>query len=132
MQPVRVYAGYFALQAVAGTAFWVTLALSPTVREVMEMWPDEHAVTDSFLLADIVLGIVGSAVVAAGLWRGARWAGPGSLFVAGGLVYATLYLVFWVASTGEGAGLLALMVVPSTLSTWSATQSTRLAHQTMP
>lgn len=128
MLPRRVYAGYFALQAVAGTGFWIVLALSPTVREVMEMWPAEHAVTDSFLLADIALGIVGSAVVATGLWRGARWAGPWSLFVAGGLVYATLYLVAWVGATGEGAGLLALMVVPSTLSTWSAWQATRLGR----
>lgn len=122
----QVYAGYFALQAVAGIGFWAVVALSPTVREVFEMSDAEHGVTDSFLAADVAIGILGAAVAAWGLWRAARWAGPWAMFVAGGMVYATLYLVVWVGFTGDGAGLLALMVVPSTLSAWAALQSTRL------
>jgi hypothetical protein len=121
-----VYAGYFALQAVAGVGFWVVVATVPAVREVFEMWPKQHAVTDSFLFADLAIGIAGSAVAAAGLRSGKAWARALALFVAGGMVYATVYLVGWVAFTGVGAGLLALMVVPSTLSAWCAVQAWRL------
>ena len=113
---IRIYAGYFALQAVAGIGFWVLVATVPVVRRAFEMWPKQHAVTDSFLFADLVIGIAGSAAAAWGLWVRARWARPLALFVAGGMVYATVYLAGWVAFTGVGGGLLALMVVPSTLS----------------
>lgn len=124
--PRRVYAGYFALQAVAGVGFWLVVALSGPGREVFEMAQAQPAALDSFLFADIALGIVGSAVAAAALWRGTRWGAPWALFVAGGLVYATVYIVGWVAYTGDGSGLLALMLLPSTLSTWSAAQALRL------
>jgi hypothetical protein len=123
---VLVYAGYFALQAVAGVAFWVVVATVPVVRRAFEMWPKQHAVTDSFLFADVAIGIAGSAVAAWGLRAGAGWARALALFVAGGMVYATVYLAGWVAFTGVGSGLLALMVVPSTLSAWCAVQAWRL------
>jgi hypothetical protein len=127
-QPVRVYAGYFALQAVAGIAFWVLVATVGPIREVFEMSKDEHAVTDSFLFADIVIGIIGSAICAWGLWGGRRWAGASALFVAGGLVYSAIYLAGWVAFTGESGGLLALMIPPSSLSAWSSYQGWRLTR----
>ena len=126
--PIRVYAGYFALQAVAGVGFWGLVAMVGPVRHVFEMWPKQHAVTNSFLFADLVIGIAGAAVAAAGLWSSRRWAPPLALFVAGGMVYATIYLVGWVAFTGVGGGLLALMVVPSTLSVWAALQAWRLTR----
>ena len=127
-KPIRVYAGYFGLQAVAGVGFWIVVAAVAPVRHVFEMWPRQHAVTNSFLFADLVIGIGGSAVAGAGLWTERRWAAALSLFVAGGMVYATIYLVGWVAFTGVGSGLLALMVVPSTLSVWAALQAWRLSR----
>lgn len=122
----RVYAGYFALQAVGGIGFWVAVAAVPAVREVFEMSTRQHAVTDSYLFADIVIGIIGSAVAAAGIASKRPWGAAVALFVAGGMVYATIYLVGWVAFTGKGAGLLALMVVPSTLSAYVAASAWRL------
>jgi hypothetical protein len=122
----RVYAGYFALQAVGGIAFWVAVASVPSIRKVFEMSARQHAVTDSYLFADIAIGIIGSAVAAAGIASKRRWAAAVALFVAGGMVYATIYLVGWVAFTGKGAGLLALMVVPSTLSAFVAVSTYRL------
>jgi hypothetical protein len=128
----RVYGGYFLLQAVAGIGFWVAVAAVPAVRRVFEMSSRQHAVTDSYLFADIAIGIIGSAVAGAGLWRGARWGAAVALFVAGGMVYATIYLIGWVSFTGDGGGLLALMVVPSTLSAWCAAQSWRLHRPSTP
>lgn len=127
-QPVRAYAAYFALQAVAGVAFWVLVATLDPVRTVFEMSESQHAVTDSFLFADLIIGIAGSAVAATGLWHGRRWAGALALFVAGGMVYATVYLAGWVGFTGDGAGLLALMIPPSSLSAWCAVQGWRLTR----
>ncbi|WP_426573796.1 hypothetical protein [Aquihabitans sp. McL0605] len=122
----RVYAGYFALQAVAGIGFWVAVAAVPAIRKVFEMSTRQHAVTDSFLFADIAIGIIGSAVASAGIVSKRRWGSAVALFVAGGMVYATIYLVGWVAFTGKGAGLLGLMVVPSTLSVFVAVSAWRL------
>lgn len=124
--PRRVCAGYFGLQAVAGVVFWSLVAWVEPVRDLLTMSEAEHAVTDSYLFADVVLGIVGSAAAGLGLWTGRRWAPMLAVFVAGGMVYATLYLVGWVGFTGEGAALLGVMLVPSTLSTWFAYQATRL------
>jgi hypothetical protein len=127
-KPVRVYAGYFALQAVAGIGFWVVVATVTPIRKVFEMSPHQHAVTNSFLFADIVIGIIGSGICAWGLWGSRRWAGAASLFVAGGMVYSAVYLAGWVAFTGVGGGLLALMIPPSSLSAWSAYQGWRLTR----
>ena len=118
----RVYAGYFIAQAVVGVAFWVGVAMSPRVRSWFEMLPARHAVTDSFLFADVLLGIIGSLLVAWGIGATRRWAVPLAALTAGGLVYATLYLVAWVSFTGRGAPLLAIMVPPSTLSSWISYQ----------
>jgi hypothetical protein len=122
----RVYAGYFGLQAVGGVVFWVLMAAVPAVDRLFTMSERQHAVTGSYLFADLIVGIAGSALASVGLRARRTWAPPVALFVAGGMVYATLYLVGWVASTGHGAPLLALMVVPSTLSAWVAAQSSKL------
>lgn len=127
--PNRVYASYFALQAFMGVAFWTLVAASPSVRSGFEMSAAQHAVTDSFLFADVIIGIGGSALAAVGIWREARWGTAVALFTAGGMVYATLYLVGWVAFTGHGGGLLTLMVPPSTLSAWVAHQTWRLERR---
>ena len=122
----RIYAGYFGLQAVTGIGFWVAVATVPAIRRVFEMSTRQHAVTNSYLFADIAIGIIGSAVASAGILAKRRWGSALALFVAGGMVYATIYLVGWVAFTGKGAGLLGLMVVPSTLSTFVAVSAWRL------
>jgi hypothetical protein len=122
----RVYAGYFGLQAVAGIGFWVAVATVPGIRKVFEMSTRQHAVTDSYLFADIAIGIVGSAVASAGIGSKRRWGSALAMFVAGGMVYATIYLVGWVTFTGKGAGLLGLMVAPSTLSAFVAVSAWRL------
>lgn len=59
---------YFALQAVAGAAWWVAVALSPHVREATIGSLDPLAVA----VVDIPLFVVASAVAAAGV-RAAAW-----------------------------------------------------------
>lgn len=126
MKPERVFAAYLALQAVGGIAFWVALASSDTVREVIELLPEEHAVTDAFIYADLLVGVLGSAVGAFALATGRRWALPIIAFTCGGLVYPTLFLLGWVSFTGEGAPCLAVMVPPSILTCWVTYQTWRM------
>lgn len=128
LKPERIFAGYMALQAAAGVGFWVLLRASGTVRGWIELLPAEHAVTDAFLFADLAVGVVGSALSAWGLWAGRRWALPAVAFTTGGIIYPTLFLLSWVAYTGEGTPCLAVMVPPSILSTWVLVQTWRTSH----
>jgi hypothetical protein len=121
----QTYAGYFLVQAIAGSGFWVLLWTRPGVRGGFEMLAAERAVTSSFLLADLVLGIVGSFVVAGAVLARRPWSGGLALFVAGGIVYATLYILFWVVATGEGAMMLGIMVPTALMSTYVAVQIQR-------
>ncbi len=114
----RTYAGYFLIQAITGAGFWALLWWWSGDRAGFEMAMAERAVTNSFLLADLVLGIVGSAVVAAAVLARRRWAPAAACFVAGGIVYATLYIAFWVAATGHAHAMLAVMVPPALLSAY--------------
>lgn len=118
----RVYAGYFVVQALVGVGFWVLLAASPEIRAGFELLDTEHAVTDAFLFADVLVGIVGSMVAAWAILTGRRTAPAFAAFAAGGLTYATLYILAWVAFTGEGGVMLAIMVPPATLSCFVAHQ----------
>lgn len=127
----RVFAGYFALQAVAGTLFWVALLGSPRIRSVFDLMPSHHEVTDAFFLADVMVGVAGSALGAWGLRSGARWSIPVVAFTTGGIVYPTLFLVVWVALAGTGAATLAIMLPPSVLSTY-ATWRTWHSHRPSP
>ena len=113
----RVFGGYLALQAVAGVAFWLILGMVPAAREWLELMPDERQVTDAFLFADAVV-ILTSAVSAWAVIGRRSWAVAAVAFTAGGLVYPTLFLVCWVAFTGDGAATLAVMVAPSSLTCW--------------
>jgi hypothetical protein len=118
----RTYAGYFLVQAIAGAGFWVLLWTRPGVRGGFEMLEAERAVTSSFLMADLVLGVAGSVVVAVAVLGRRRWSGALALFVAGGIVYATLYILFWVAATGEGPMMLGIMAPTALMSTYVAVQ----------
>jgi hypothetical protein len=114
----RVFAGYMALQALVGVLFWTALAASPRIRSVFDLMPSHHEVTDAFFLADLLVGVVGSALGAWGLWTAARWTVPVLAFTTGGIVYPTLFLVCWVALAGTGEATLAIMLPPSVLSSW--------------
>ena len=118
----RVFGGYFVVQAIVGVAFWILLATTPAVRSGFEMLASEHAVTDSFLFADILVGILGSAVAAGLILTGSRLAPAAAGFAAGGLAYATLYILGWVVFTGTSGAMLAIMVPPAVLSCFCAAQ----------
>jgi hypothetical protein len=125
-RPELVYAGYLALQAVLGCVQWSLFALSPTVRGWFELLPAEHAVVDAFVVADLGVVVLGSALSSWGIVAGKGWTVAVLMFTTGGIVYATLYLVGWVAFTGTGSVLLWMMLVVSTLTCWCAYQVWRL------
>ena len=124
----RIYAGYLAVQAVMGVVLWVTWATSGTVRGWFELMPERHIVMDAFVLADLGLAVVGSALAAWGIASEKTWAVPVVAFTAGTVVYPTLYLVDWVAATGSGSLCLAVMVPVATLTTWIAFQVWRTSR----
>ena len=80
----------------------MALATSPGIRELFELRPTLPAVTDAFFLADLIVGVAGSALGSWALWSDARWAVPVIAATTGGLLYATLFLVLWVAMEGTG------------------------------
>ena len=123
----RILAGYLAVQAAAGIAFWVILGSVPEAREWLELMAAKPEVTDAFLFADAIV-IVSSAVSAWAVFARRTWAVPAMAFTAGGLVYPTLFLVCWVAFTGDGAMTLAVMVAPSSLTCWATWQLWRAAR----
>jgi hypothetical protein len=123
----RVFAGYLAVQALAGVAFWVILGAVPAAREWLELMPEQRRVTDAFLFADAIV-IVSSAASAWAVHARRSWAVPAVAFTAGGLVYPTLFLVCWVAFTGDGAMTLAVMVAPSSITGWVTWQLWRAAR----
>jgi len=126
MKPERVFAGYLLIQGIGGVAFWVLLTSVGPVREAIELLPAEHAVTDSFVFADLFVGILGSWLGAYALLRGRRWAVPMVAFTAGGLVYPTFFLLGWLLFTGTGAVCLGIMLLPSLMSSWVAAQTWKL------
>lgn len=122
MKAERIFAGYFALQAMTGVLLWLGLLLvgHGELRESFELVSDVPAATDSFVFADLFAGVLGSAVAAWAIFRGKSWAPLVAAFTAGAMVYPTLYLVGWVAFEGTGAVALAVMVPAATLSCWVA------------
>lgn len=123
----RIYAGYFALQAVMGIALWVTLGLSDAFRSSFELHAAEPAVTDAFFFADMVV-VATSALAAWGLWTEASWTVAAIAFTAGGVIYPTIYLVSFVSATGEGTVPLLVMVGVSVLTVWIGWQVWRLSR----
>ena len=117
----RVFAIYLVVQAVVGLAFWVGLAVSDEVRKLFELVPEVRSVTSTWLFADLVVGVLGSAIGAYALWADARWALPVVAFTTGGIVYPTIMLATWVLMEDTGLATLAIMVPPSIISlyvTW--------------
>ncbi len=130
MKAERIFAGYFALQAVTGVLLWISLLVvgQGELRESFELVSSTPEATDSFVLADLFAGVLGSAVAAWAIIRAKSWAPFVAAFTAGAMVYPTLYLVGWVAFAGTGAVALAVMVPAATLSCWVAYHVWRSAH----
>jgi hypothetical protein len=116
----RISAAYLALQAGVGAGLWVAYAASPTVRRGFELLPSHHPVTQAFVLADLLVGVVGSAASAAALATDRAWAVPATAFTFGGLAYPTLYLVTWQSLTRSGGAALAIMLLPTLITGWIA------------
>lgn len=107
----RVAAGYLALQAIAAVAWWLSLFTMPEVRRHFELSPERPAALDAFLVADMVIFVGGSGLSSWLLWRRSPRARTVVAFTAGGVAYATLYLVAWVAFERTAAVGLVPMVV---------------------
>jgi hypothetical protein len=123
---VAVAALYFAAQAVVGALLWIGADLSTTVRSWLELVPERPQVTDAFLPADIVV-IAASALAAWALWRGRPWAMVPVWFTLGGIVYPTIVLVGWVASTdGTGEAALGMMLLATVACCGAATLAWRV------
>lgn len=122
MKTDRIFAGYFALQALTGVLLWTGLLLvgQGELRDAFELLAGVPAATDSFVFADLFAGVLGSAVAAWAIYRGTEWAPFVAAFTAGAMVYPTLYLVGWVAFVGTGAVALAAMAPAATVSCWVA------------
>jgi hypothetical protein len=131
VRPVELAAAaYFALQAMAGVLLWLGADLSDVVRSWLELVPERPEVTDGFLPADVVV-IASSALAAWALWRGRSWAMVPVWFTVGGIVYPTVYLIGWVATTdGTGEVALAMMLLASAGCCGAAVLAWRARHQT--
>src|SRR3954447_18471032 len=88
----RVFAIYLVVQAVVGLAFWVGLAVSDEVRRLFELVPEIRSVTNAWLFADLVVGVLGAVLGAYALWADARRALPVVAFTTGGIVYPPIML----------------------------------------
>lgn len=128
LREAPLYAAYLAAQALAGVVLWIAWGTSTTVRSWFELLPEEHAVMDAFVFADLGVAVVGSAASAWALRTRAPWALPVVAFTAGAMVYPTLYLVGWVSYVGTGALCLAIMVPPSIATAWITYRVWRSHH----
>ena len=111
-------AGYLGLQAVLGIVLWVLIGENESFRELFELVPEEREVMSSFVLADLGLVVVGSALAAWGIWDDRPWATPAVAFTTGAVLYPTFFLLVWVPLTGVATVALAHMVTVSGLTIW--------------
>lgn len=94
---------WFAFQSAAVVAWWAALSVRPDWGRffVPEGWPT--VALETFLLPDLVLAGGGSVVAAFAAARRSRSAMIPAWIVAGGMGYAALHCVGWLALTGSGA-----------------------------
>jgi hypothetical protein len=123
----RAVAIYLGLQAVLGISFWVALGASDDVHGWLELLPGRAAVTDTFVIADLLVVVGGSALGSWAVATGRRWAVAVVWFTAGGIVYPTLYLLRWFGEVGSGEVLLFGMLTVSTLTCFAAVVTYRRA-----
>jgi hypothetical protein len=121
----QIFSGFLVAQALVGIGLWVLMAVAPDVRAGFELDENQPAVMDAFVFADLFVIVLGSVACARLLWRGSPAAVPMVAFLAGAIVYPTLFLVGWVALVGTGSLCLVIMVPPSILTCWVAWQTWR-------
>ena len=107
---------YLLAQSVLVAAWWLALVLKPETRDWFRpsTAPDEMLL--SFWLADLACIVMGSALAAVFVRRRDPRRVPALWFIAGAMVYATLYCIAVTAMTGESALGVALML-PATVKT---------------
>lgn len=121
----QVFSGFLLAQAAVGIGLWVLMLAVPDVRAGFELDDTQPAVMDAFVFADLFVIVLGSVAGARLIWRASPAAVPVVAFLAGAIVYPTLFLVGWVAFVGTGSLCLAIMVPPSILTCWVAWQTWR-------
>jgi hypothetical protein len=111
---------YFVAQAIVGVLLWVGYASSPQMRSWFGL-AARPAVTTAFAWPDLAVIVVASLASAATIASRSRWAVPSTALTAGAVLYPTVYLLGWVATTtGSGGATLAIMIPPSVLTCWFA------------
>lgn len=108
---------YYVAQAVLAVFWWVSMASFASVRARFELNPNGPRALDAFLVADLVVFVAGSLASAWAISRRSRRAGFFTAFTAGGVAYATLYLLSWVALEETGTAGVAPMVAALVAST---------------
>lgn len=112
-----VAAGYLAAQAVGAAIWWTVLFAWPVSRAHFSSPEDSTGTLMSFLVADFLLYIGGSALAAVGFWLNKQWAWPVLCVHAGAASYAGLYCWNLFALTGHNlAG--AVLMTPSMIVPW--------------
>ena len=113
----RLSAGYLAAQAVAVVVWWSALGISSSIRRPFELDSANRDVLNAFILGDVLILFAGSSLAAVATWR--QWARRRALvaWVAGGVGYATLTLVAWIALGGRGGAGLVLMAASTVMTT---------------
>jgi hypothetical protein len=98
----RLAALYFGGHAVVDVRWWIAVKASPSFRGRFDLDAGQSRVLGSFLVADLVLLGVVSAVAAVAILR--RWPAARAVagVAAGGSAYATLYIIGWVLLGGHG------------------------------
>lgn len=120
----RALGTYFVAQALVGVVFWSAVQSVDGVRTAIELTDQRAAATDAFFVADLLI-VAGSLVTAWALFTGRSWAPAAAWFTAGAVVYPTIFLVGWVAMTGDSAVGLVVMIPPSTITCWVAYEASR-------
>lgn len=111
---------YLVGQSAAVLGWWLAMAASPWVRERFELNAVNRDTLSAFVVADLVVVTVGSLAASVALWRRWPWSGIVLGVVAGGLIYATLWLGLWVLLTGDGGVGVPPMVMASLATAASA------------
>lgn len=97
----RLTAIYFAVQALLGLAWWIGLGISDAFREVFTPsgYPETHIAT--FLIADAVLFVGGSALTAVLAYRRSPRVVAFQFVTLGAVLYATLHCLGLVVEAGD-------------------------------
>ncbi len=104
---------FLVVQAAGTVVWWAVLLLYPASRQPYMAPGAPDSSLFSFALGDLAFYILGSLVVAWGLWRHKPWAWAMLCLHAGAIVYSALYGLGLVLFSGGGWG--SLMMLPSAI-----------------